>query len=341
VRGAPVTVKMNLFQFHVPPDRILREIVVRSIFFLPAETRRRIERLHRGWEEYRRLRRADAVVVSYGKSGRTWLRMLLSRWFQLRYGLPPHAMLGFDNFHRADPRIPKIFFTHDNYLRDWTGHRDDRRDFYDRRTVLLVRDPRDVAVSQFFQWKYRMRAAKKRLNRYPLEEVDLYDFVTGPAGLPRIVDFLNAWARELPRIRELLVVRYEDMRADTARELRRILEFLGERPTDAELADCVTFASVENMRRLEERRVFRLAGTRLVPGQRGNPDSYKVRRAKVGGWRDYFDDAQIRAIDAYVRERLDPVFGYVAAGVPAAGRAVRPEGEAAVVATDPSGGDVR
>ncbi len=330
---------MKLFQFYVPPDRILRELVVRATFFLPYETRRRIERLHRGWEEYRRLRRADAVVVSYGKSGRTWLRMLLSRWFQLRYGLPPQALLGFDNFHRADPRIPRIFFTHDNYLRDWTGHRDDRRDFYDRRTVLLVRDPRDVAVSQFFQWKYRMRPAKKRLNRYPLEEVDLWTFVMGPAGLPRVVDFLNAWARELPRMHQLLLLRYEDMRADTAGELARVLTFLGQRPTPDELADCVAFASVENMRRLEESRTFRLAGTRLVPGQRGNPDSYKVRRAKVGGWRDYFDDAQIRTIDAYVTERLDPVFGYGAAGVPTE-TTVR-SAEAAVVATDRSGGDGR
>jgi len=304
---------------YVPLDRIAREILVRATFFLPAETRRRIERLHRGWEEYRRLRRADVVVVSYGKSGRTWLRVLLSRWFQLRYGLPAHAMLGFDNFHRHDPRIPKIFFTHDNYLRDWTGNLHDRRDFYDRRTVLLVRDPRDVAVSQFFQWKYRMRAHKKRLNAYPLEDVDIFTFVMGPAGLPRVVDFLNAWARELPKVREHLLVRYEDMRRDTAGELRRILEFAGESPKEEELADCVAFASVENMRRLEERRVFWLAGSRLRPGERGNPESYKVRRAKVGGWRDYFDDEQIRAIDAYVTKRLDPAFGYVAVGVPTEG----------------------
>jgi len=161
----------------------------------------------------------------------------------------------------------------------------------------------------------------------------VFTFVTGPAGLPRIVDFMNAWARELPRLRERLLVRYEDMRADTARELRRILEFLGQHPTAEELADCVAFASVENMRRLEERRVFWLAGSRLVPGQRGNPDSYKVRRAKVGGWRDYFDDGQIRAIDRYVTERLDPVFGYGAAGVPSAGTGAPAAGEVAAAGT--------
>jgi len=35
-----------------------------------------------------------------------------------------------------------------------------------------------------------------------------------------------------------------------------------------------------------------------------------VRRAKVGGWRDYLDEAQAHDVEAYLRERLDPFFGY-------------------------------
>jgi len=41
-----------------------------------------------------------------------------------------------------------------------------------------------------------------------------------------------------------------------------------------------------------------------------NPNSYKVRKAKVGGYRDYFDDEQIRAMNERLGERLAPVFGY-------------------------------
>ncbi len=304
--------------------RITREIVLRAAFMLPPERRKALERRMRGKEEFRRLRLADCVIVSFGKSGRTWLRVLISRFYQLRYGLRPSLMIGFDNLHRRNPAIPRIFFTHDNYLRDYTGHREDKRDFYDRRTVLLARDPRDVAVSQYFQWKFRMRPAKKTLNDYPTEEVDIFTFVMSPAGLPRVIDFLNGWAREIPRIPEFLLLRYEDLKADTAGELARLLAFMGEKPTAEELADCVSFASVENMRKLEEKQVFWLAGSRLRPKDRSNPNSYKVRRAKVGGWRDYFDDAQVAAIDAYVAEHLDPMFGYrttenaVAAGAAAA-----------------------
>jgi len=52
----------------------------------------------------------------------------------------------------------------------------------------------------------------------------------------------------------------------------------------------------------------------MMPGDRGNPDSYKVRRGKVGGYRDYFDDAEIARIDALVTETLDPVYGYGSGG---------------------------
>ena len=299
-----------------------REAVRLLTFPLPLERRIAIERRLRGLEEFRKLWLADAVVVSFGKSGRTWLRVLLSRFYQVRYGLGERALIGFDNLHRMNRAVPRILFTHDNYIKDYTGHRDDKSDFYGKRVVLLVRDPRDTAVSQFFQWKFRMRRAKKGLNDYPPHgaEVSAFEFVTHPGGgLPKIIDFMNLWARESPRVRDLLVVRYEDLRADTGGELARVLRFLGEEPTPEEIADCVAFASVENMRKMEEGRAFRFTGGRLTPGERGNPDSYKVRRAKVGGWRDYFDDGQVRAIEALIEERLAPGFGYRAdeAGAPA------------------------
>ena len=72
----------------------------------------------------------------------------------------------------------------------------------------------------------------------------------GP-GLRGITRFLNAWARELPKLEHLLVVRYEDLRAEPEPNLGRILRFLGQDPTDSELADAVAFASFENMKRME------------------------------------------------------------------------------------------
>ena len=264
-------------------------------FFLPPERKRALERHLRGKEEFRKLQLADVVIVSFGKSGRTWLRVLLSRFFQLRFGLRPSAFIGFDNLHRKNDGIPRVFFTHDNYLRDFTGNTDSKRDFYGKKVVLLVRQPGDVAVSQFHQWKFRMRPHKKGLNKYPEhgKEVDVFSFAMDEdAGLPKVIDFMNGWAREMPRLRAAADRPLRgSARATPAGQLRRVLEFMGQQPTDAELADCVAFASVENMRKLEEKSAFWLAGSRMRPGDKANPDSFKVRRAKVGGYRDYFDDA--------------------------------------------------
>lgn len=284
------------------------------VFFLARKRKIAIERWLRGREEFRRLQNADAVVVSFGKSGRTWLRVMISRFYQVKHGLSPRHLIGFDNLHRKNRAIPRIFFTHDNYLKDYTRNVDSKADFYDKKVILLVRDPRDVAISQFFQWKHRMRRGKKALNQYPLHgtEVSVFDFVMNQdAGLPKIIDYLNLWEREAAKIRRLLVVRYEDMRKDPQQVLERILDFIGTPPgSDEQIREAVEFASYENMKRLEEKKVFWLSGGRMVPGDRKNLDSYKVRRAKVGGYRDYFDDQQVAAIDRLVAMQLGSSYGY-------------------------------
>lgn len=293
--------------------KLTRFLVLGLLFWLPRNKKIRIDRWLRGREEFRKLKQADGVIVSFGKSGRTWLRVMLSRFYQVKHGLGERHLIGFDNLHRKNRAIPRLFFTHDNYLKDYTGNRDSKADFYDKKVVLLVRNPLDVAVSQFFQWQYRMRPGKKALNEYPEHgsDVDIHDFVMSPtAGLPKIIDYLNLWAKESKKISSLLVVRYEDMRSNTADVLEKIVTFLGTPGNDKEIAEAVRFASVENMRNMETKRTFWLSGSRMLAKDRSNPDSFKVRKAKVGGYRDYFSAEQIAAMQAMVRERLDPLFGY-------------------------------
>jgi hypothetical protein len=140
--------------------KLSRELIMALLFFMPEERHIRIERWLRGREEARRLARADVAIVSFGKSGRTWLRVMMSRYYQLVFGIPERVLLGFENYHRRNAAIPKIFFTHDNYIKDYTGDSDTKKAFYDKKVVLMVRNPKDIAVSQYFQWQHRMRPAK-------------------------------------------------------------------------------------------------------------------------------------------------------------------------------------
>jgi hypothetical protein len=298
---------------HTILKKLTRFLVLGLLFFLPKEKKIRIDRWLRGKEEYRKLKLADGVIVSFGKSGRTWLRVMLSRFYQVKYGIGERHLIGFDNLHKKNRAIPKLFFTHDNYLKDYTGNRDSKADFYDKKVVLLIRNPLDVAVSQFFQWKYRMRPGKKALNQYPEHgsDIEIYDFLMDPdAGLTKIIDYLNLWASEAGKIKDLLIVRYEDMRSNTGEVLEKILTFLGTPGEQDQIQEAVRFASVENMRNMETKRTFWLSGSRMVAKDKSNPNSFKVRKAKVGGYRDYFDDQQIQTLNRLVADRLDSIFGY-------------------------------
>jgi hypothetical protein len=64
------------------------------------------------------------------------------------------------------------------------------------------------------------------------------------------------------------------------------------------------------MRKMESQNYFWRSGSRVQARDTSDPNTYKVRKAKVGGYRDYFDDEQIAVIDAMVNERLTPAFGY-------------------------------
>jgi alcohol sulfotransferase len=281
----------------------------------PATEILQAERRLRGEEQLKRLGEADVVVVSFGKSGRTWLRVMLSHLFRVMYDLPDSAQLGFDNFHRMNPAIPRIFFTHDNYIKDVTGRPDSKAPFYDKRVVLMARDPRDTAVSQFFQWKFRLKPGKVTLNDYPDRsvEISLFDFVTGgnPGGsLRAVAEYLNNWAREADKVGQFHLLRYEDLRRDTLEQLAELLAFLKIPATREQMQQAVDYASFENMQKLEGSSQSVLAGGRMKPGDPGNPNSYKVRRAKVGGYRDYFSDEEVALIDRQLEESIDPLFDY-------------------------------
>ena len=118
----------------IMPRRLSRSLALLPHMHRPREQRILVERSLRGRTELSKLRAAECVVVSYGKSGRTWLRVMLSRFYQIQHGLSERHLMAFDNLHRMNSKIPIIFFTHDNYLQDFTGDAESKSHFYDKIT---------------------------------------------------------------------------------------------------------------------------------------------------------------------------------------------------------------
>lgn len=246
--------------------------------------------------------RADGFVVSIPKCGRTWFRVLFDAYGCIRAGQEPRT--GTDVLPALG--LPHVRFTHDRWevrtSRWWDRVRGKHlvaAGQTGKPIVLLVRDPRDVIVSLYHH-------LSKRDQRF---EGSLGQFLRhGVFGVEGIVGDMNAWWREWGAAENVLLVRYEDCRAETARELRRMTEHLGFGSADpAALDSAVEFASFDNMKAMERRGEFREGFLRTEPG--GDANAFKVRSGKVGGYREVLSTADQDFVDAACA-RLEPVFGY-------------------------------
>jgi hypothetical protein len=242
----------------------------------------------------------DAFLVSYPKSGRTWLRFLLSCYFARV------AELGFE------PDLRSTFRVHPNFDRDAerglpvfvgrernvefpllaVSHRQfDARFFAGRPTIILVRDPRDVCVSAYFhETKHKHRFAGSIAE---FIEDDTY-------GVPAIVRYHNGWAQGMAGSRTL-VISYEEMSGNTEATVRRILEFLGQPIDEAALSDAVEKARFSKMQKTEKK-----TG---IPGHdydRSDDDSLRVRKGKVGGYSDTLSEEEADRIVAICRDTMVP-----------------------------------
>ena len=285
-----------------------------------------LQRYLRGRRDIHKIRKADVVFVSYAKAGRTWVRTMISSLFQQRYGIPESELLEFDNFHRHDKAIPKIFFAATHYVWEASRLPEGQTEFDGRRIIFLKRDPRDVVVSYYFHSRNRINPKKLKKKRLPtnVQDMDLMEFVRDDrCGIRHIIDYMNRWQRVLPRTRDHLVIGYEDMRADAAPALGQIGRFLDHDFSEAEIRKAIDFASFDSLKEKEKGDFF--ANKRLSPRDPEQPASFKVRRGKVGGFHDYFDRDQIEFLNRTVSEELSPFFGYGGASQEEAGPIGHPE----------------
>src|SRR5947209_10767373 len=66
----------------------------------------------RGLRDAAWLADADAVVVSFPKSGRTFVRAMLARLFQLKFGIGERKLLDFPRLKGAGHGVPRLLFVH-------------------------------------------------------------------------------------------------------------------------------------------------------------------------------------------------------------------------------------
>ncbi len=201
-------------------------------------------------------RKPDACI-SFPKSGRTWLRVMLDalgadlRWL--------HAAAG----HRMG-------LTADQLDTAWETQFD--------RIVFLHRNPIDTAVSGYHQ-------ATKRIGAY---EGSIGDFIRDPRyGVEKVARYNAMWLDTLGRRDRAAIVTYESLQRDTANQVERLARFLRLDADRARIEDVVRACSFDAMKR--DQRGGRFAAryrSKISPVDPAEPDSFKVRRGKIGGYRD-------------------------------------------------------
>ena len=301
-------------------DRWKRKTILGSTAILPKPLRvatryRLLSRLEMG-----KGRRGKVFIIGHPKSGNTWLRTMISRLYQVKYGLPATLILKTDELANAHPAIPKFLVTsgthtYEGVIGQALAAENKASAFRDKPVILLARHPCDIAVSWYIQFTKRESATKRELINHGLnrpvdrDTISMWDFVMySELGLPFLIEYLNTWQRNITALDRSLLVRYEDLRAHPFNTLQRLTTFVGETFTDAELEEAVSFGSFDNLRQLEVSGFFKSGGLALRNPK--DPETLKVRRGKVNGYKDDFTAEQIAQMDELVQTRLSPVFGY-------------------------------
>jgi hypothetical protein len=246
----------------------------------------------------------DYFLISYPKSGRTWLRLMIGAAAIDYLDVPPKDPTDLHRIGTMSTRFPTVQVTHDAQSTSTSLNRIQFRSgvYSKSKVIFLCRDPRDVLASFFYSQKYR-RMYERGMPEFAHPD----EMVEAPlGGLPAIIRFYNVWAENLPRARGYLLVFYEDLKADPAGELRRCLDFLGlADASDENIREGVARGELRTMRDAERQGKFQ---SHMPPPDPDNLNTYKVRRGQVGGYVDDFSASAIERIDEMIVNSLSDLF---------------------------------
>ena len=233
-----------------------------------------------------------AYIISYPKTGRTWLRVMLGKAICLAYDQPDGLMLLTHRLTAAAGLRPTRF-THEDAILDgraWQDLDPDKQRYAQSRVLLLTRDLKDTLVSNYFH-------ATKRARNFT---GTLAEFIRHDSwGAKKITTYYEYWysARSVPQ--EMQLLRYEDMYRSPKAALEIALGLAGAPVLDSSVLDqAVEFGSFPNMKKLEANGYF--ADRRMKPRDPADEGSFKVRQGGSGKSAKMLTPDDISYIDGVV-----------------------------------------
>jgi len=227
----------------------------------------------------------DVFLTSYPRSGNTWTRFLVGNF------LNSNQPVTFLNVERL---VPDMYKTADWVLRRCPRPRvlksHESFDARYRRVIYIVRDPRDVAISNY-HWEMKLRSIPEDC---PIEEfVPLWMSGNFWRRIGSWADHVNSWLATRQGHEGFIMIRYEDLQASPQRELTRVAQFMGMSPDTQRVARAIELSSAANMRKMEETQ-----GKKWVATFHTRSDKPFVRKASSGGWRAVLQEKTVLYMEA-------------------------------------------
>ncbi len=230
------------------------------------------------WMRHRGLNRNDVLVASYPRSGSTWLRFML-------FEILTEKDAEFDDVNRHIPDVGgqrdavALLPNQGRLIRTEEAFRPDYR-----RAIYIVRDGRDVALSEY--------AYQKAQGWIDCSFDDyLKMFVNGNASAyGSWEEHARSWIESPLNARgDLMLVSYRELKQKCEPTLTRIAEFLKVRVPAQVIQNAIQNNNLQNMRKKEDRapQIGYDPRTKSIAEEKRF-----VRSGAVGGWRERLTSAQ-------------------------------------------------
>ena len=208
----------------------------------------------------------DSILLSYPKSGRTWLRMILAKILDEKgYNTEEYEML--PAFHLSIDDIKKRFGPNIN-------------------VVFLHRNIGDVLLSHHHERTTSTRSGPK-LNNFSIQE-----FIRDENyGAVSIAKYNVKCFDSLKFFKKSKVITYEDMSQDANSVVKEVASFLGIGATNEEIKNAVEYSDFNNMQKIDQGK-----GKNYLSNYKGNfgKSPGRVRKGKVN---DYLDVLEKEDVD--------------------------------------------